>query len=110
MLNDINTNYAFFQVSLLMKDAKVLNRSDGDFSTKWRNMKARYNQLLLLASIPKKKSSKPPVPWPYMDKMNLLLKNNPTIKLEHVTEVVDGELKESTSKSKVVTLRCWSLS
>ncbi|EFX75351.1 hypothetical protein DAPPUDRAFT_250562 [Daphnia pulex] len=32
-------------VSVLMKDAKVLNRSDGDFSIKWRNMKARYNQL-----------------------------------------------------------------
>jgi hypothetical protein len=107
MLNDINTNYAFFQVSLLMKDAKVLNRSDGDFSTKWRNMKARYNQLLLSS---KKKSSRLSVPWPYMAKMNLLLKNNPTVKLEHVTEVVDGELKESTSKSKVITLRYWNVS
>ena len=103
MLNNINTKYSFRQVAVLMKDEKVLNRSDGDCSTKWRNMKTRYNQLLLLASMPKKKSSKPPVPWPYMDKMNLLLKNNPIVKLEHVTEVVDGELKESTSKSKVVT-------
>lgn len=110
MLSNVYTKYEFCQVAVLMKHEKVLNRSDGDCSTKWRNMKARYNQLLLLASMPNKKSSKPSVPWPYMDKMNLLLKNNPTVKLEHVTEVVDGELKESTSKSKVVTLRCWNLS
>ncbi|EFX70963.1 hypothetical protein DAPPUDRAFT_327669 [Daphnia pulex] len=86
--------------TVLMKDAKVLNRSDGDCSTKWRNLKALYNQLLLSS---KKKSSRQSVPWPYMAKMNLLLKNNPTVKLEHVTEVVDGVLKESTSKYNGIT-------
>jgi hypothetical protein len=39
-----------------------------------------------------------------MDKMNLLLKDNPFVKLEHVTEVVSGEMQETAVKPKVKLL------
>ena len=38
---------------------------------------------------------------PFIDKMNLLLKDNLVVKLEHVTEVLSGDMKESTVKPKV---------
>ncbi len=41
------------------------------------------------------------MPWPLMDKTNLLLKDYPVVKLEHVTEVLSGDMKESTVKPKV---------
>ena len=39
-----------------------------------------------------------------MDKMNLLLKDNPVVKLDHVTEVVSGEMQETAVKPKVKLL------
>ena len=54
----------------MMKDKGVRNRSDNDCSSKWRNMKFRYHQLLS----PIKKATASRTPWPFMDKMNLLLK------------------------------------
>ena len=84
----------------MMKDKGVRNRSENDCSSKWRNMKFRYHQLLS----PIKKATASRTPWPFMDKMNLLLKDNPVVKLEHVTEVVSGEMQETAVKPKVKLL------
>jgi hypothetical protein len=81
----------------MMKDKGVRNGSDNDCSSKWRNMKSRYHQLLS----PIKKATASRTPWPFKDKMNLLLKDNPVVKLEHVTEVVSGEMQETAVKPKV---------
>jgi hypothetical protein len=44
---------------------------------------------------------------PFMDKMNLLLKDKPVVKLEHVTEVLSGDMKESTVNRRYENFKLW---
>ncbi|KAI9554921.1 hypothetical protein GHT06_020201 [Daphnia sinensis] len=75
----------------------IFNRSDADCSANWRYLRQRY---LELTSPSQKKFSQRERQWPFMGKMNALFKNNHVITLEHVAEVVDGEVREA----KVCTL------
>ncbi|XP_032786332.2 uncharacterized protein LOC116923872 [Daphnia magna] len=75
-----------------MKKQGIFNRSDADCSAKWRNLKQRYHKL---TSPLQNKSSQRQAEWPFMAKMDVLLKNNPVVTLEQVAEVVDGEVREA---------------
>jgi hypothetical protein len=71
-----------------MKKEEQYSRSAMDCSVKWRNMKRVYLQLCVPGTDPKER-----IRWPYMESMEKLMANNPTVTLEHVTDVVDSVKK-----------------
>lgn len=68
-----------------MKNEGHCSRSAIDCSVKWKNMKRAYLQLCVPGKDPKER-----LRWPYTKSMEKLLENNPTVTLEHVTDVVDS--------------------
>lgn len=82
-----------------MKNEGHYSRSPMDCSVKWRNMKRVYLQLCVPGTDPKQR-----LRWPYTESMEKLLENNPTVTLEHVTDVVDSVKKRvNTSLYNVQT-------
>jgi hypothetical protein len=59
--------------------------SDLDCSVKWKNMKRHYSKLC----VPEKDPLfvKERLLWPHMESMERILKTNPTVRLEQVTEL-----------------------
>lgn len=68
-----------------MKNEGYCKRSAMDCSVKCRNMKKHYLTLCVPG-----KDHEERLRWPYIGSMENILKNNPTVTLEHVTDDVDS--------------------
>ena len=89
--------FNFIQVETKMKAGGFTNRSDADCSSKWRNLKKKYNNLnppSLNKSYEELESTKKKqAAWPFWNRMLSLHGANPTNTLENVVEVDDGNAK-----------------
>jgi hypothetical protein len=101
----------FIQVQTKMKAKGFTSRTDFDCSSKWRNLKKTFKNLnpLSLQQTDKERQLilQKQSAWPFWLKMKELCGENPTITLENVVEVVEGNakpLKPKVIKFVTVTL------
>ncbi|EFX60433.1 hypothetical protein DAPPUDRAFT_343800 [Daphnia pulex] len=77
-----------------LKKAGFSSRSDVDCSVKWKNLKRHFFKLCRENT----DSDKEENDWPYMESMTRVLKDNPTVTLENVTEVLDYSVKKKVTQ------------